>query len=172
MARFTHPAIFNDGVSGLAIPHGSFYSLTEQTLASTSEIKAWKIEHTELSQGVVIENDSFGEPTQIKIENAGVYDLQFSTQLFNTGGGGSNSACDIWLKKNDQPVPDSNTRVAVNANSPYVVASWNFFVTAEAGDHFEIVWKTTHTGIHVHTISQNGSIPAVPSVIVTINQVA
>lgn len=171
MARFTQPINDGTGITVVQPFHGSFYSLTEQTLATTSEVKAWQYENTDLSQGITIENDNSGKPTQITMENPGVYNLQFSTQLFNTGGGGSNSACDIWLKKNDQPVPDSNTRVAVNANSPYVVASWNFFVTAEAGDHFELVWKTTHVRIHVHTTSQNGSVPAIPSVILTVNQV-
>lgn len=172
MARFTHPANDGSGISAVLPFHGAFHSMVEQTLSSTSEIKAWQYEVTDLSQGVLIQNDSFGKPTQIKMENAGVYNLQFSTQLFNTGGGGGTSACDIWLKKNDQNVLDSNTRVAVNANSPYVVASWNFFVTAEAGDHFELVWKTTHTGIHVHTSPENNEVPAIPSVILTVNQVS
>lgn len=171
MARFTHPANDGSGISAVLPFHGSFYSLTEQTLATTSEIKSWQYEFTDLSQGVLIQNDEFGKPTQIKLENPGIYNLQFSTQLYNTGGGGSNSACDIWLKHNDQLVTNSNTRVAVNANSPYVVASWNFFVTAESDDHFELVWKTTHTGIHVHTVVANGSVPAIPSVILTVNQV-
>ena len=172
MARFTQPVNDGTGVTVVQPFHGSFYSLTEQTLATTSEVKAWQYENTDLSQGITIENNNLGAPTQITMENPGVYNLQFSTQLFNTGGGGSNSACDIWLKKNNQVVPDSNTKVAVNANSPYVVASWNFFVTAEAGDYFELVWKTVHTGIHVHTTGQSGQVPAIPSVILTVNQVA
>lgn len=172
MARFTHPANDGSGISAVLPFHGSFYSLIDQTLATTSEIKAWQYENTDLSQGITIQNDLDGKPTQIKIANPGVYNLQFSTQLYNTGGGGSTSACDIWLKKNDQNIDNTNTRVAVNANSPYVVASWNFFVTAEADDHFELVWKTTHTGIHVHTQPSNGTVPAIPSVILTVSQVA
>lgn len=171
MARFTHPANDGTGISAVLPFHGSFYSIIDQTLATTSEIKAWQYEVTDLSQGVTIENNNLGKPTQITMENPGIYNLQFSTQLYNTGGGGSNSACDIWLSKNNQKVDNSNTRVAVNANSPYIVASWNFFVTAEAEDHFELYWKTTHTGIHVHTVAANGSVPAIPSVILTVSQV-
>lgn len=172
MARFTHPASDGSGISAVLPFHGSFYSMTEQTLATTSEIKPWQYEITVLSQGVTIQNNSLGSPTKITLENDGVYDIQFSTQLYNLGGGGSNSAVDIWLTKNTQNVADSNTRVAVNANSPYIVAAWNFFVTAEADDFFEIMWKTNHTNNHVHTSAAYDSVPAIPSVILTVNQIA
>jgi hypothetical protein len=173
MARFTHPGISDGtGISQLNPFHGSFYSLTTQTLSTTSQIKAWKFEITDLSQGVTIENNLSGDPTQITFENAGVYNIQFSTQLYNTGGGGANSACDIWLAKNGFTVDATNTKVAVNANSPYVVASWNFFVTAEAGEYYELLWKTTHTGIQVYHTAVNGSVPEIPSIILTVTQVA
>lgn len=172
MARFTHPANDGSGISAVLPFHGSFYSMTEQTLATTSEIKPWQYEVTDLSQGVTIENNLDEDPTQITFENTGVYNIEFSTQLYNLGGGGSNSAVDIWLSKNSQNVDNSNTRIAVNANSPYIVASWNFFVTAEAGDFFEILWKTNHTNNHVHTTAAYDSVPAIPSIILTINQIA
>lgn len=172
MARFTHPANDGSGISAVLPFHGSFYSMTEQTLATTSEIKPWQYEITVLSQGITIQNNALGAPTKITLENDGVYNIQFSTQLYNLGGGGSNSAVDIWLTKNTQNVADSNTRVAVNANSPYIVAAWNFFVTAEADDFFEIMWKTNHTNNHVHTSAAYDSVPAIPSVILTVNQIA
>lgn len=171
MARFTHPANDGTGISAVLPFHGSFYSMTEQTLASITDIKAWKYELVHLSQGITIQNDLSGQPTRITMENPGVYDIQFSAQLYNLGGGGSSSAVDVWLKMNDQNVDDSNTRVAVNANSPYIVAAWNFFVSAEADDFFEIMWKTTNTGIHVHTTAAYDSVPAIPSVILTVNQI-
>ena len=172
MARFTHPANDGSGISAVLPFHGSFYSVVDQTLSTTSEVKPWKYEIVDLSFGVTVENDLLGNPTLITMENAGVYNIAFSTQLYNTGGGGSTSAVEIWLAKNGNPVDDSNTKVAVNANSPYVVAAWNFFVTAEANDHFQIMWKTNHTNNHVHTIAQYDSVPAVPSVILTVNQIA
>lgn len=172
MARFTHPANDGSGISAVLPFHGAFHSLTEQTLSTTSEVKAWEFEYTDLSYGVTIEENLLSAPTQITFQNAGIYNIQFSTQLYNTGGGGSNSACDIWLSKSGVTVDDSNTRVAVNANSPYVVASWNFFVTAEVGEYYELMWQTTYTGIHIHTSPQNGSIPAIPSIILTVNQIA
>ena len=172
MARFTHPANNGTGVSAVVPFIGAFQSAIQQSLGSTSEIKAWELEVTDFSQGVTIENNLSGDPTRITFENPGLYDIQFSTQLHNTGGGGSGAACDIWLGKGGNPVLSSNTRVSVNANSPYVVAAWNFFVEAEAGEYYEILWKTNHTNIVLETLPINGSVPATPSIILTVSQVA
>lgn len=172
MARFTHPALGDGSGIGILYPfHGSFYSMQEQSLATTSEIKAIRYEITDLSQGITIENNLLGQPTQITMENPAIYNIQFSAQLYNLGGGGSSSAVDIWLSKNGNNVDNSNTRVAVNANSPYIVASWNFFVDANEEDYFELLWKTNHTNNHIHTSAAYDSVPAIPSVILTVNQI-
>ena len=159
------------GGGGVTPYYGSFYSLTEQSLANTSQIKAWEYEVTDISHGVSIQPDLSAKPTRITMANAGVYNIQFSTQLYNLGGGGSNSHIDVWLSKNGTTVPDTNTRVSVNTNSPYVVASWNFVVNASAGNYFELMWNTNHTNNHLYYIAAAGSIPATPSIILTVNRV-
>lgn len=159
------------GGGGVTPYYGSFYSLTEQSLANTADIKAWEYEVTDLSYGVSIQPNLSARPTRITLANTGVYNIQFSTQLYNLGGGGSNSHIDVWLSKNGSTIPDSNTRVSVNTNSPYVVASWNFLVNATAGNYFEIMWNTNHTNNHIYYIAGAGSIPNTPSIILTVNRV-
>jgi hypothetical protein len=58
----------------------------------------------------------------------------------------------------------------ITANNPYYVAAWNFFVNANANDYYEIIWSSSDN----HSVAEYepaGVHPAVPSIIVTVNQV-
>lgn len=172
MARFTHPANDGSGISAVLPYHGSFYSLVDQSLASNTP-GAMRFENTDLSQGVSIANDTFGQPTLIRIQNLGVYNIQFSAQLVNNGGGGAGSTVDIWMKHQGVNVPATNTKIEVPSNAPYVVAAWNFFVTADtAPQDFQIFWQTAKTEIRLEHLAAAGSVPSVPSIILTVNQIA
>lgn len=171
MARFTHPANDGTGVSAVLPFHGSFYSLVDQT-ASVNTATAMRFEQTDLSQGVSIANDEFGQPTLIRMENLGVYNIQFSAQLHNAGGGGAGSTVDIWMKHQGVNVDNTNTKIEVPSNAPYVVAAWNFFVTANtAPQDFQLFWQTPKTEIRIEYIDAAGNVPATPSIILTVNQI-
>ena len=61
--------------------------------------------------------------------------------------------------------------MAVIPNSPYIVAAWNFFIQLNAGDYTEIYWATDNNAIVLeHNTGAMGG-PAIPSTIITINQV-
>jgi hypothetical protein len=109
--------------------------------------------------------------SQIVAANNGKYNVAFSFQLHNRGGGGSGGTAEIWLAKNGSYLPDSNTKIAVNTNSPYVVAAWNYFVPLNAGDNVQIYWATDNQNIvlEYNTGAMGG--PAIPSTIITVNQV-
>jgi len=132
-----------------------------------------RFEITEFANGVSVVNNPSGDPTQITIANPGTYNVQFSAQLFNSSGGGSNAAVNIWLKQNGLAVPYSDTKVAVIANSPYVVASWNFFVqTTNPNEYVELAWETNHANISLHSQVPNALSPGIPSIILTVNRIA
>lgn len=173
MARFTHPAIFDSGgMSGLNPYHGAFYSSLDQSLpANTSG--AMRYENTQLSQGVSITNDALGHPTRITISELGIYNIQFSAQFYHTGGGGSGQTVNIWLKHNNNTEPDTNTKLIVPSNAPYVVAAWNFFVEVDTlPQWFEIFWQTDNANVRIEHLDASGNMPATPSVILTVNQIA
>jgi hypothetical protein len=119
-----------------------------------------------ITNGFSVVNNS-----QITAANTGKYNVAFSFQLHNRGGGGSGGTAEIWLAKNGSPLPDSNTRIAVNTNSPYVVAAWNYFVPLNAGENVQIYWATDNQNIvlEYNTGAMGG--PAIPSTIITVNQV-
>jgi len=153
------------GTSGLSsFKYGSFYSTQDQSLAA-GDIGAMTFNTTDLSNGVSIVSSS-----QITLANAGKYNVQFSAQFHHIGGGGSGDTVNIWLSKNGAPVPDSNTRVTITSSTKYVVAAWNFFVDASAGDFYQITWSTDNTNIKMEH-EPAGVHPAIPSVILTVNQI-
>lgn len=152
--------------------HAAFYSHVSQSDGVATE-QLMRFEITDFAYGVSVVNNALGQPTKITYTYPGTYNLQFSAQLFNSGGGGSNAAVNIWLKKDGSAVPYSNTKVAVIANSPYVVASWNFFIEVTAPNQYvELAWNTNHAPIELHAQLPNGGVPGIPSIILTTNRIA
>jgi hypothetical protein len=122
------------------------------------------------NNGVSVGLDGLSNYTLFSVTESGVYNVQFSAQLSRVTGG-SAQVISIWLRKNGTDVPNSATHVSMQANAGKLVAAWNFFVDINTTDKIQIMW------------SQNGAInllaetpdlalphPAIPSVIVTINQ--
>lgn len=146
---------------------GSFFSTQSQT-GSANSAQAMTLNNTDFSNGVSIANNS-----RVTIAHAGKYNVTFSAQLHNNSG--ASATVNIWLRKNGLDVENSNTRVSVASNDPYAVAAWNFFVDAAAGDYYEIIWSSSsaNTGIDYEAGQVINSIyhPAIPSVILTVNQV-
>ena len=147
--------------------YGQFYDMTSQS-GSSGSIQSMKLNTTDLSEGVSIVSGS-----QIKVENAGVYNLQFSAQLENTVN--TNIVFNIWFAKNGTSVPNSNTHVDVakaqSAQLGKVPAAWNFLAHLNANDYLEIKWTCNDNGGILHFDAGTPSIPATPSVIATLTQV-
>lgn len=143
---------------------GSFYDTTTQTTLG-SEIKAMTLNSTDISNGISVVNSS-----QIKVTNAGVYNLQFSAQITKTQGGSSENIF-IWFRKNGQDIPNTNTAITLANNNTLLVASWNFFSQMSVNDYLQVMWYSTDTHIRLVAQSSTANYPAIPSVIVTMNKV-
>ena len=154
------------GAAGGFGSYGSWYDTGDQIVNTVSVGQPVLIRQTDIVDGF-----SRSENSRIVAQNAGVYNLAFSFQLHNRGGGGNGETAEIWLVKNGQAVPDSNTRVGVNTNSPYIAAAWNFFKELAIGDYLEIYWATDNLNIVLENNTGSMGGPAIPSTIVTINQV-
>lgn len=104
-----------------------------------------------------------------------MFNVAFSAQVTRSQGG-SSSNITIWIRRNGVDVPDSATDFTLQANSQRYVAAWNFFVPvtcATTCDYYELMWsaESEYTAL-VYLPSQTGPVrPAIPSVIMTVNQV-
>ena len=111
------------------------------------------------------------DSSKFRVTYSGVYNIQFSSQFHGLSGGGNGTTTQIWFAKNGSNISQSNTKVTVNNNSPYVVASWNFFQQLNAKDYLEVYWQTDNTQIKMEASSASPN-PSIPSIIITMNQIA
>jgi hypothetical protein len=159
----------NYGAAPIVVnPYGSYFDTTIQNAIASNTPYAMKFNNIDIQNGV-----SLNAGTQFQVLNNGVYNLQFSAQLFRTGGGNSQHI-DIWIRKNGIDVPSSDTKVNVNANAVYLVAAWNWFVQMNAGDSVEIMWAVSDVRIQLQYDPANLVVPhpEIPSVIATISKVS
>lgn len=149
---------------------GNFYSDTTQIDGGVNGTPML-FEHTVEAVGTVVVADGSGNYNRLKFLYAGTYNVQFSAQLHNNGGGGQGHTVNIWLRQNGIVVPNSDTRVDVISNSPYVVAAWNFIVTVAANDYIELIWLTDNANIKIEAFAAASPAPAIPAVILTAQQI-
>lgn len=162
------------GVSGAyAGYYGSFYSNQDQS-DGVNTPNPFTVNNTAEADGISIANDGSGRPSRITFAYAGTYNIQFSAQFHNTGGAGAGNTVNIWFRLNGIDVPNSDTKLTVPSNAPYVVAAWNFIQTVSATNYVEIMWATDNTAIVIE-YEPAGTTPlahpAIPSVIITAQQI-
>lgn len=160
LTNFT-PAIVNNAF-------GSFYDTTTQTTAGNENLPM-KLNNTDstATSGFSIQNDTLGNPTKIVAATSGIYNMQFSAQLYKTGG--TAAQIYIWLSKQGSFLPDSNTVVQMANNTDYLVAAWNYFLPLSAGQYTQLYWRSTLNSVSIlnNTTPVGIGLPAIPSVILT-----
>jgi hypothetical protein len=160
------------GSKFLNTPHGAFQDSTDQTAANTTTAYAVTFNTTDFSNGVTIVSNS-----RITVADSGIWNLQFSFQFKNAGNDGQD--IDIWFKKNNVNIDNSNSRFHIPARKSsgdpsHLVAAMNFFVSMVDNDYVEIMWRTTSTDVSLEQFptSTSPTRPAVPSAIVTMTFVS
>lgn len=147
--------------------HGAFHSELTQGVVSTTTAYSLSAETVDFANGV-----SVVDGTKFTVLSGGTFNFQFSA-VFLKSQGGSIEYVSIWLAKNNQNVPWSNTDLSMANNNEYVVGAWNFVIEMSAGDYLELKWRTSTLAMTCPIIGEqtNPSRPATPSVIVTLTQI-
>lgn len=156
----------------LQFPYGAFQSSTDQTAANTTTAYPVTFNTTDFSNGVTIASGS-----RITVANAGIWNLQFSIQLTNNTN--ATHDVDIWFRVNGTNVPASNSRFGLaprkSAGDPYhIIAALNYFVSLNATDYVEIMWRTNDVGVYIehYPVSASPTRPEIPSAIATMSFVS
>ena len=111
--------------------------------------------------------------SKIRLQEAGVYNVQFSIQFVNTDS--NIQDMDVWMRRNGSDVTDSNSRFSVpnrhGSIDGHLIGALNLFVDAAPSDFIELMWATTNSGATIQYIgAQTGPVrPATPSAIVTVS---
>lgn len=151
--------------------YGSWYDSTTQTATDINEPTAIKYDSSDFNVGVSVDNDIDGKPTLIKVQETGIYNVQFSLQTYRSGGGIEENLW-IWLRIKDIDVPYSSTQITFKNNTEYQVQAWNFFVPINAGDYCQLMWAVSDIRIQLVTIPSSlvPIVPDSPSVILTVSK--
>jgi len=150
--------------------YGSFYS-SEDQFDGVNTPTLMYCETTADNAGVTMETGDSGKKSRMTFANAGTYNIQFSAQLRNRGGGGSGNTVNIWFRLNGTNIANSDTKVTVPSNAPYVVAAWNFIVSVAATNYVELVFKSDNANIGFEHEDSTANSPAIPSIIMTAQQI-
>jgi hypothetical protein len=162
----------NAGGRYLAFPHGAFSSSVDQTTtANTATLMT--LNTTDFANGVSISS------SKIIVDNAGVYNLQFSTQFQNT----DNQIQDIsiWLRQNGTDIPGSTGYVSIPARKSasageeaHEIIGWNYYVSMNAGDYIQIYWSATLASVTIQAYPTltGPTRPSTQSVVATLSFVS
>ena len=146
---------------------GSFYDTTNQTTTVGVAVPMKFGSNDIIGYGVSITTDGSSNRTQIQVAKKGVYNVQFSAQLRNGAGA---ATVDIWFRLNGTNIANSNTSVTLQANTNDI-AAWNYFVTLNPGDIFQIMWTQDSNNAFLSAAAAAAPHPATPSTILTVNRV-
>ena len=153
-------------------PYGAFSSDQDQTTtANTATLMT--LNTTDFSNAVSIDT------SKITVANAGIYNLQFSTQFQNT----DNQIQDIsiWLKQNGTDIAGSTGFISIPARksaSPgeeaHEIIGWNYYLSMAENDYIQIYWSTTSAlvTIQAYPASTGPVRPSTQSVVATLSFVS
>lgn len=155
-----------DTVTGIEdLTYGSFSDTTNQTANLANTAYEVSFNTTDASKEHYIRNN-----TEIVSNTTGTYNYAFSMQI--TSSSSSLHNIYIWVRKNNTDIPNTATILSLSSNKQFVVAAWNFFVDMNAGDHLHLMWAVDDTRISIVAPAATLFCPAVPSVILTVNEIS
>ena len=161
------------GAGGALGYWGSFWSdVSQNNIGGSTGPNIMTVNNTDPdSNGVSIVSNS-----QITVTNAGVYNIQFSVQFAKTDAG--TDFVNIWFSKNGVAIPYSNSQIRSVGSDDAFIPAWNYMLELNATDYVQIYWQAND--VNMRLIAQGTqnlvgpppyTIPAIPSVIVTVQQV-
>jgi hypothetical protein len=153
-------------------PYGAFQDSTDQVAANTTTAYPVTFNTTDFANGVTLASGS-----RITVADAGIWNLQFSIQFTNTTN--ASQDVDVWFRVNGTNAANSNSRFGFSprkgVGDPFhIIAAMNYFLSLNATDYVEIMWRPTDVGVSIEQYAAGTSPtrPAVPSAIVTMSFVS
>jgi hypothetical protein len=159
----------NAGGRYLAFPYGAFSSDQDQTaVANTATLMT--LNTTDFKNGVSISN------SEITVEYAGIYNLQFSVQFQNTDTAFQDVY--IWLRQNGVDITGSTGFVSIPnrhaGTDGHSIVGWNYFLTMKANEYVEIYWSVPNVAVTIQHLAASGTPtkPSTQSVVATLSFVS
>jgi len=139
-------------------PYGSFYDTTTSVSSMTTE-KVIALGTTAESSGI-----SIVDGTKMTFKYAGVYNIQFSAQVYQSANG--TPEINFWIKKNGTSVEATTGQVDLSNQNHYALPAWNYVIKLNAGDYIQFWWNSSSPASLVTTAAGTYA-PAAPAMIAT-----
>ncbi len=150
--------------------YGAFGSTATQqvTAANTETLVSFNLTYE--SNNVSIGS---GSTTRIYINDSGVFNVQFSTQV-DLADGSQPSQFDLWFKIDGVNVPISNSRQTIAGKDEETILSLNFVSTFISGQYVELAFSSPDSNMRLVSFSgiATPTRPDIPSVILTVTPVS
>jgi len=150
-------------------PYGAFSSGVDQT-ATANTATLMTLDTTDFANGVSVSS------SKITVENAGIYNLQFSTQFQNTDTAFQDVY--IWLRQNGVDIPGSTGFVSIPnrhaGTDGHAIVGWNYFLSMTENDYIEIYWSVPNAAVSIQHLAASGTPtkPSTQSVVATLSFVS
>ena len=159
----------SSGGAYLRNPYGAFSSNQDQT-ATINTATLMTLNTTDFSNQVSIAS------SKITVQNAGIYNLQFSAQFQNTDTAFQDVY--IWLQQNGVDISGSTGFVSIPnrhaGTDGHAIVGWNYFLSMAASDYVEIYWSVPNAAVTIQHLAASGSPtkPSTQSVVATMSFVS
>ena len=158
--------------------YAMYQSLITQSALVNNTGYPMEFEVMDLTNQVTVVNNGSGDPTRITFANAGIYNLQFSSQFQNIDN--AQHDITIWIRLNGTDVPGSAGFVQIPArkaagagNEGHLITGWNYLLNVAAGQYYEIVWSTNSAAnVTMQFYAAGSPPPSTASTIFTVTQQA
>ena len=177
LTLYANGQIASNTLPSQLMSYGQFWDTTTQ-VCNANTATLMRFNRADGHLGVNLANAN----TRVILQNTGTYNLQFSSQFVNTTNSPENTW--IWFRQANVDLADSAGLVAVpkkdGAVNGAIIVSWNTFVTTTVpNDYVELVWFTvdevnnqmTYYPAANAVVGTSPPIPAIPSVILTVEQI-
>ena len=153
----------------ISFPYGAFSSDQDQT-ATVNTATLMTFNTTDFSNQVSINT------SKITVENAGIYNLQFSAQFQNTDTAFQDVY--IWLRQNGTDIPGSTGFISIPnrhaGTDGHNIVGWNYFLSMAENDYVEIYWSVPNVAVTIQHLAASGTPtkPSTQSVVATLSFVS
>jgi hypothetical protein len=155
--------VFPANVEAVEPAYGSFSSTQTQNLTQNTPLP-FTYDTQDITPVGVSQSGA-----SIVVQRAGVYKVLSSLQCNKTSGGAGDM--EFWIGKNGTAVPNSATRIQINANQEVVMAV-EWFLDLAASDTLAVIGFSSTTGLQALAVASAGPVPAIPAIITTILRIA
>jgi len=152
------------------LPFAKIADNTNQPVAAAGAATNILLSQNNILEGIV--HNTSSNTHQITIVEPGVYQITGGAQVGRTTST-TTGTHSLWLQKNGISVPNSTIKTYMPANiAETSVGVFNYVERLNAGDTISFQQSCLDTNVQLQATAEAGSIPATPSIVVTVLKIS